>query len=205
VEVYSATGVQLFVIDTGNIRMPNDLALDRQGRVYVADSLSDTVKVYDTAGRWLREIGWAGADEGGLLFPVAVTVAYRTGAGGHEEGELYVADQDNARVQVFDLQGAFLRTYGSAVPAFSTDWHGRFVKLQSLAMDARGRLHAADSYLNTVQILDADTGDYRDSYGRFGTDAGQLNVPLDIFITRSGRVVVANAENHRVEVIYTVP
>jgi hypothetical protein len=139
VEVYSATGARLFVIDTGNIRMPNDLALDRQGRVYVVDSLSDTVKVYDAAGRWLREIGWAGADDGELLFPVAVTVAYRPGAGGYEVGELYVADQDNARVQVFDLQGVFLRTYGSKVPAFSTDWHGRFVKLQSLT-PRRGQL-----------------------------------------------------------------
>jgi DNA-binding beta-propeller fold protein YncE len=205
VEVYSPAGVPLFVIDEGNIRMPNDLAIDQQDHVYVTDSLSDAVKVYDAAGVWRQNIGGPGDDDGSMLFPVAVAVAYRTNAVGQEVEELYVADQGHGRVQVFDLEGNFLRIYGSAVSAFSTDWHGRFVKLQSLAVDAQGRLHAADSYLNSVQILDADTGGYLDSYGDFGTGVRELNVPLDIVVTQSGWVVVANAENHRVEVIHTVP
>ena len=88
--------------------------------------------------------------------------------------------------------------------AFSSNWRGRFVRPQSLAVDAQGRLHVADSYLNNVQILDADTGDYLGSYGAFGTGPGQLNLPLDILITSGGEVAVANAENHRVETIYTI-
>lgn len=213
VEVFSPLGVPQFTIDDGNLRMPNDLALDREGRLYVVDSWADTVSVYDATGAWVRNIGRSGAGLGELRFPAAVAVAYRSGDGGEEVGELYVGDQDHARVQVFDLAGNFVGSCGSPVPAFSTDWQGRFVKLQSLAVDGLGRLHAADSYLNKIQILNpgpirtlghADTCPYVSSYGSFGTGAGQLNVPLDIAVTASGHVVVANAENHRVEVIYTV-
>ena len=83
-------------------------------------------------------------------------------------------------------------------------WHGLFVRLQSLAMDAMGRLHAVDCYMNNVQILNPDTGAYISSYGEFGKGPNQLNLPLDIIIDSSGNVIVANTENHRVEIIYTV-
>jgi hypothetical protein len=58
--------------------------------------------------------------------------------------------------------------------------------------------------MNNVQILDAETGGYVDSYGEFGTAEGQLNLPLDILIV-GGKVVIANAGNKRVEMIYTIP
>ena len=121
-------------------------------------------------------------------------------------GELYVADQRHARIQVFDLLGNFLRAYGDRIMrgTASSNWQGKFAKIQSLAFDARGRLHAVDCYMNNVQILDAYTGGYIDSYGEFGAAEGQLNLPLDILIV-GGKVIVTNAGNKRVEVIYTVP
>ena len=197
VEVYSPAGVKLREIGAGTIRMPNDLDLDEDGNLYVVDSLSDTVRVFDAAGAWLRDIGSAGDAAGELSFPAAVAIAYRSGF-----GEVYVADQGHARIQVYDLQGAFLRGYGSEVGAFSGDWQGKFVKLQSLAIDEFGRLHAADSYLNRIQILDPDTGAYLDSYGSFGTGAGELNVPLDIAIAFWGSTVVANSGNRKVENLF---
>ena len=83
--------------------MSNDMAFDHGGNLYVADSLSDSIKVYDSAGGWLRNIGESGDGEGGLRFPTALTIAYRQGI-----GDLYVADQGNAKVQVFDLEHKFL-------------------------------------------------------------------------------------------------
>ena len=112
-----------------------------------------------------------------------MTIAYRQGT-----GELYVADQGHARVQVFDLQGKFLRTFGSVVEFNSSEWECRFVRLQSLAVDEHGRLHAADCHMNNVQILDADTGRYLDSYGIFGSKPGELNMPCRSISSSTGAV-----------------
>jgi hypothetical protein len=79
------------------------------------------------------------------------------------------------------------------------------VKAQSLLVDKYARVHACDSYMSIVQILDPDTGSYVDSYGSFGKGTGELNLPLDIAIDDLGRVAVANSGNGRIEIIYTVP
>jgi len=205
VQIYDERGVRIQTIGAGTIRMPNDLVVDRDGWLYVADSLSNKVWIFDPNGVPAGSAGSAGDDPGQLDFPVAITIGYRT-EGNVEVAELYVADQRHARIKVFDLLGNFLRAYGGRVTRgmSSPNWHGKFARIQSLAMDARGRLHAVDCYMNNVQILDADTGGYIDSYGEFGAAEGQLNLPLDILIV-GGKVIITNAGNKRVEVIYTVP
>ena len=74
-----------------------------------------------------------------------------------------------------------------------------------LDVDAHGQLHAVDSQMALVQILDADTGTYISHYGQLGTQPGDLNLPLDIWITTDARVVVANNQNHRIEVVFNIP
>ncbi|MBM4032164.1 MAG: hypothetical protein FJ291_10305 [Planctomycetes bacterium] len=205
VEIYDSQGNKLGSIGAGAIEMPNDLALDRQGTLYVADSKANAVKVYDATGLWLGDLG-LDSNEGGLLFPSAVTVAYRIDIKlAVEVPELYVADQGHSRIRVYDLAGNLLRAYGGATPAFFGNWKGKFARLQSLAVDALGQVHAADCYMNNVQVLDALTGAYIRDYGSFGTGQGQLNVPLDIVLTSGGRMIVANSGNRRVESISSGP
>jgi DNA-binding beta-propeller fold protein YncE len=72
-------------------------------------------------------------------------------------------------------------------------------------MDTQGRLHAADCYANKVQILNRNTGSYIGSYGAYGTDPNELNLPLGMAINDGNEVIVANTENKRVEIIYTIP
>jgi hypothetical protein len=207
VEVYDSNGVRIATIGEGVLKMPNDLALDRNGNLYVVDTLNHTVWVYDSNQVYLRNIGVRGDDEGEFRFPTALTVAYPNDANGQEVAELFVADQGHKLVQVFGLQGNFIGSYGGEVTQGMMDWKwkGKFVKLQSLAVDSYGRLHAADCYMNKVQILDAQNGDYMDSYGTFGTGVGKLNLPLDIAIDDYGQVVVTNTGNRRVEIVYTIP
>jgi hypothetical protein len=200
VAVYDANGQKLRVIGEGQITKPNDLVFDLAGNLYVADSLSDVVRVYSPAGTAVRTIGSSGSDLGQFKFPAAVAIAYY-GSPGQLTGELFVADQGNWRVQVFDLAGNYLRKFGSQVTSGmgGTKWKGRFVTLQSLAVDDQYRVHAVDSYMNNVQILNAQTGSFIDAYGAFGTNVGQLNLPLDILITDSAQVLIANYGNGRVE------
>jgi len=194
VEVYDSAGNKIRDIGVGTIQMPNDLALDMAGNLYVADSMANNVQVYAPNGQLLRTIG-----DGLLQFPVSVSLAYGVPGGGG--GELYVADQGHTKIQVFSLSGSPIRAYGTRLELEETDWHGKFVQIQSLAVDQMGRLHVLDSALSRVQILDAVSGDYIDSYASMGTAEGQLYLPLDITITAGNQTMVTNNGNHRIDMI----
>jgi DNA-binding beta-propeller fold protein YncE len=180
--------------------MPNDLALDRAGNLYVADSAANRVQVFDRDGVLVRSVE-SGGSARALAFPSAVAIAYPPA---HPEGELYVADQRNGRVAVFDLAGRFRRALGNSASAFGSQWRGSFTRLQALAVDALGRVHALDSYQNLVQVLDGETGSFVESYGTFGSGPGELSVPLGIAILGDGRVMVTNSGNGRLELMRTL-
>jgi len=193
VEVYDTEGTRIRTIGEGSILMPNDLDFDAAGNLYVVDSKSNRIQVYDPSSGAL--LGNIGASE--LRFPVALEIS---------DQEIFVADQRNAQVKVFDLQGNLLRTLGGFVTQGSLgySWQGKFVHLQSLSIDATGRLHALDSQQGLIEVLDATTGTFISSYGLKGTGPGQLNLPLDIDINDAGETAVSDAENRRVE-IFSAP
>jgi len=205
VEKYNSQGKLVATIGQGMIRAPTDLALDWDGNLYVADSNSSLVWVFKPDGALLRTIR-----KGGLKSPMAVEIAYYDDGTGQMIGEVFVADKGNYLVKVFDLQGNLKRSFGG-FPAkggmMGTTWYwkGKFISLQSLAVDAQGDLHALDIYMNRIQILDPSDGTYISDYGEHGTGAGQLKLPLDIIINNAGDVIVANSDNKKVEVIYTIP
>ena len=132
---------------------------------------------------------------GQLRFPTSVAIA---------GGELYVADQLTNRVEVFDLSsGNFQRSLGGDVSQgmMGYKWKGRFIRLQSVAVDGQGRVHALDSHMGIIQILDAQTGGWISHYGTEGTGEGQLRLPEDIAIIGSATTAVANTLNRRIEVL----
>lgn len=189
VKVYNSKGEHINSI--GSVGMPNDMVFDKKGNLYVVDSVNNAVKIYDLQGN-TRSISTA--------VPVALAIKSYIDSNNQEIGELFVAELKLAKIHVFDLQGNSLRTIGRKVSTFGSFWEGRFVKLQSLAIDTSGLIHVADCYLNKIQILNPDTGDYINSYGTFGTELGKLNLPLDIEIKYSGQTAVTNNGNKRVEI-----
>jgi DNA-binding beta-propeller fold protein YncE len=190
VEVYNHFGLLVTTIGADTLKMPNDLAFDESGLLYVVDSVRNLVEVFDPAtGASLRTIG-----SGQLRFPSALAISGQ---------ELFVADQSNFLVRVFDLQGNLLRSFGGEVTQgfIKYDWHGKFARIQSLAIDSSGRVHALDSHMGMIQILDAADGTYIDSYGVNGSAPGELDLPLDIDINQYGETAVANTRNQRVELL----
>lgn len=194
IEVYDSNGELLYTFGDDVIQMPNSIALDAAGNVYVVDSLSNTVIVFDPNGNRLRLIS-----DGKLHFPTTITIADVDDGLGNITTELYIADQKNFMIKVFDLEGNYLRSIGRKLIFGGAD--GKFIRLQSIAMDNLGRLHVADCYLNNIQIFNPVTRAHIVSYGEEGFDTGQLRVPLDIAFDSNGRLAVANYGNKRVEII----
>lgn len=202
--VYCETGTRLFSIENAGIQMPSDMTFDRDDNIYVVDSLSDTIMVFDNYGNFLRNIGSSGDNPGELKFPSSLCIAYRNDTG-NEIGEIYVADQGHGQIQVFLLDGTYVRSFGEPTQAFSDNWEGKFSRVQGLTVIDDTMIHALDCYQNQVQIFDGLSGAFISAYGTYGTAADEMNLPLDLLITPDREVIITNSGNSRVDNIHTIP
>jgi peptidylamidoglycolate lyase len=92
----------------GEFDTPHGLALDAQGRVYVADRSNARVQVFDGAGKFLAE--WKGAHLGR---PWAITVAPDGTVFVVDGGDLRDSGDDHAKVIQLTTEGKVLGSFGS--------------------------------------------------------------------------------------------
>ncbi len=177
----------------GEFLLPNDIAIDSDsGWIYVSDSDAHVIKVYAPAdGAFLFSFGGKGPGPGQFDFPAGV---YVRPVGVGPAVEVFVADQNNDRIQVLDRNGNFLRCIGGGSFSFSR----KFGRIQGLTGDSLGRLYVADAFQGYVQVLDA-SGYRLSTIGTFGEGPGQLRTPMDVAIDPHNRLIVSSANNSRVE------
>jgi hypothetical protein len=201
IEVYDpATGDLIAEFGTGTVRTPNAITFDAAGNIYVTDSRAHHVKVFDSSFNFVRTIGNAGEGQKDLLYPIDTEIM--AGAGGMPE--IFIADQGNNRIQVFDFDGNWLRSFtyagkcgmlGCTSPGFS--------RLQALDSDAYGRLHVLDSFAAGVNIFDPADGTHLGNYGSYGETAGYLQVPRDVLVTGMNSAMIIAGDGDRIEVFTT--
>lgn len=81
---------------------PTDVAWDSAGNIYVADGLRNArVAKYTPEGRWIKNWGSFGAGQGqfNVIHGIAIDAS----------DNIYVADYNNQRIQVFDSEGNYQR------------------------------------------------------------------------------------------------
>lgn len=100
------------VLPPGNalLAKPLDLAIGKDGEVYVSDIGSQSVLVVGPDGRQLRSIGREGAGPGEFRFPRSLAVSNDT---------LRLVDAGNGRALIFDTSGTFVRAI-TELPGIST-------------------------------------------------------------------------------------
>ena len=171
---------------------PAGLAVDEENRfLYVANTGTDQVLVYDAdTFKLLRKIGTAGknrtlTDPGDFAAPTNVAV--------DKDGNLYVADTLNDRVEVFDAEGAFIRAFGK-----NGDGPGEFTRPKGIAIDCDGHVWVADANLNRLQVFTPE-GDLRLIVGGFGWLPGQFQALAGIVIDKQNRVFTSEQYLGRVQ------
>lgn len=94
----------------GMFRQVTDMAWDAQGNTYISDGyINSRVAKVDKNGDWLKSWGEPGSGPGQFNTPHSIAL--------DNAGLVYVADRGNARIQVFDSEGKFLREIKINVPA----------------------------------------------------------------------------------------
>lgn len=180
----AADGTPVGAIGVGLLQRPNGLARDAaKGRLYVADTRANEIKVFDDAGRLIQAFGRAGETGGELNTPTYLAYA---------DGQLYVTDTFNGRVQVFDEEGNFLRQFGSR-----GTYVGQMPRPKGITLDDEGNIYVVESYFDHVLIFN-EQADFLLGLDGNGHLGDTFYLPAGIWTDSKNRIFVADMFRGRV-------
>lgn len=147
---------------------PVDVAVGPKG-LYVLDIKNHRIELWDRqSGALLKTLGGLGAEPGLFKMPTHLTL--------DGEGNLYVTDTGNFRVQKLSPEGKPLLVFGG-----QGDSLGKFNWPKGIGLDGRGRIYVADSRFDNVQIFDPQ-GRLLLFFGGPQRDAGCLDLPSGLSV-----------------------
>ncbi|HJX39083.1 MAG TPA: PQQ-binding-like beta-propeller repeat protein, partial [Anaerolineae bacterium] len=104
-----------------------------------------------------------------------------------EQGNLYVADTGNQRIQVFDPRGVYLMSIADS----------RFEGPRYVEVDDLGRIYVSDAS-DRVHLFDA-RGEPLQSFGQPGSLPSQFSQIADLVVDAAGELYVVDSGNARVQ------
>lgn len=184
-ELEAAFGADVLVRPTG-------VAIDTENRfAYVVDTQSDVVDVFDADSfKLLRKIGTPGKKHtltapGTFSLPVGVAV--------DRDGNVYVTDTFNNRVEIFDPDGAFISTFGK-----NGDGPADFERPKGIAVDGDGHIWVADSAQDRVKVFNRE-GQLLIYFGEHGEYPGRFMGIYGVAIDKNNRVLTTEMFPGRVQ------
>jgi streptogramin lyase len=94
--------------DERHFDRPTDVAVLPNGEVYITDGYGNRRVIhFDAEGRYINQWGEAGSKPGQFALPHSIVA--------DSQNRLYVADRENARIQVFDRDGKLLDVWANIV------------------------------------------------------------------------------------------
>jgi DNA-binding beta-propeller fold protein YncE len=187
----------------GQLDGPGNLAVGADGSAYVADFENNRVDVFAAGGTFLRAFG-EGVVDGAEALQVCTTATgclpgkASSAAGGMSgpedvvlgpEGNLFVADRNNSRIEAFTVDGGFVRAFGE----------GHLSEPEGLGFGPGGDVYVADTEANRVAVF-SPAGGFLRAFGEFGEGAGQLDSPHDVVASPGELVAISDDKNKRIAV-----
>lgn len=172
-------------IGAGILKRPVGVAVDpATGRIVVVDADASDIKVFDREGLLVAVHGRLGDGIGEFNRPTFVAV---------RNGEIYVTDTFNARIQVLDLEtGEVLSSFGRRGL-----FVGQLVRPKGIAVDAYGNIYVIESYYDHLLVFDRK-GRFLMGIGGTGYDQRSFYLPSGVAVDSTNRVFVADMFNGRI-------
>ena len=190
--IYSPDGVELKKIGgeagtgPGQLGYVSDAIQDADGFYYIAEfGENSRITKLDPEGKFVKFWCSPGDQPGELSRARALVLG--------PDGNLYVADACNHRIQVFTRDGELVRCWGT-----EGRQPGELSYPYDLAFNAAGELYVMEFGNHRVQKFTPD-GKSLGCWGGPGRESGQLYSPWALAIDSKGRVHVIDTENHRVQ------
>ena len=197
--------------DQAEFRLPNSIAADAAGNVYVADTANNTIRKIDTNGVVSTLAGVPGRHGSNDGDGASARFWAPFGIAVDATGTVYVADTGNNTIRRISTNGVVTTLAGMAGQPGSTNGPGasaRFRNPWGVAVDSADNVYVADMSNDTIRkikpsgmvVTVAGQAGIIGSIDGFGTDA-QFNNPFAIAVDAAGNLYVSDSANNLIRKI----
>jgi DNA-binding beta-propeller fold protein YncE len=179
----------------GKLKKPINLAVDKDGSLFVVDTIKREVMIYDPTGKFVGSMG-----KELNMKPVDVAM---------DNDFIYVLDLKDSDIKVFDRKSRQLaRTIGK-----TSDSSQNLAMPTNFTIDDKGLIYVTNIQDASVKIYDKD-GHFISSFGKIGDAFGEFTRPKGITVDSQMRVWVVDSafqnvqvfnENHKVLMFFGDP
>ncbi len=176
--------------DSTHFNKPTDVTVASDGSFYVSDGYGNSrIIKFSASGKYLFKWGKAGNKPGEFNIPHAIDL--------DKKGNVYVADRENARIQVFTADGIFLKEWknpdwGAICSVVYNKINGSFTAVDDVAIL---KLRHQGSNIMTFDSAYTQTK----QFGRGGLYSGPLSWYHDLTVDREGNIYVGDILGNKLQ------
>lgn len=126
----------------GELNFPYDLAVGKEGRLYVVDSGNFRISVFTRDGKYLDSFGTAGKQAGSFARPKEIAA--------DADGNVYVIDAAFGNFQIFNPEGELLLVIGQSS---ERDEPAKYMLPSGIFVDEDGRVYVVDQWFRKVDVF----------------------------------------------------
>ncbi len=197
--------------EDGLFRQVTDVAWDTAGNTYISDGyINSRIAKVSKDGDWLQSWGEPGSKPGQFDTPHSLAV--------DAQNNIYVADRGNHRIQVFDVDGKFLRQITIDVPVDPNSRPAIGNKIEHpsgarmpgspwaicITPPPHQVLYSADAFPGRIYKLSLD-GKVLGMFGKSGKQLGQFGWIHEMACPSENELYVAELLNWRVQKLILEP